>query len=128
MLPTFDVPAIGPKQSKVWGDTQLIFVHHGVECHKIGFLRGGFCSQHRHQYKWNRFVVLEGRLLVRIFQSFGKVDETTIGAGQITDVPPLVQHQFEGLDDGTALEFYWTVLDAGDIEREDAGGMKDVRV
>ena len=124
MLPTFDTPPVGPKQSKIWGDTQLLFVHYGIECHLINFREGGFCSKHRHDHKWNRFVVLEGSLVVRIFQGKDVIDETTINSGQVTDVPPTIWHQFRCPEDGKALEIYWTLLEAGDIERESVGGMK----
>ena len=123
MLPTFETPPVGPKQAKIWGDTQLLFVHYGIECHLIKFLAGGYCSKHRHEHKWNRFVVLEGSLLVRIFRE-NSADETTIGTGQVTDVPPGIWHQFECPENGRALEIYWTLLEAGDIERESMGGME----
>lgn len=123
MLPTFDVPPVGPRQAKVWGDTQLLFVHNGVECHRIAFRTAYRCSKHRHEHKWNRFVILEGQLRVVIFCEDGNRDETIIYKGQVTDVPPGVWHQFEGVLDGVALEFYWTSLEAGDIERENMGGV-----
>lgn len=122
MLPTFDVPPVGPRQSKSWGVTQLIFAHGGVECHRIDFKEGWRCSKHRHACKWNRFVVLEGELRVVIFQEDGTRDETVVVPGQVTDVPPGVWHQFEGMLSGVALEFYWTVLEAADIERANTGG------
>ncbi len=128
MLPTFSIPPVGPWQGKVWGDTQLIFAYNGVECHRIRYQVGYRCSKHRHQHKWNRFVVLSGCLSVVIFHP-GYVpiseevrDETIIHEGQITDVPPGVWHQFEAKEAGEGLEFYWTVLEAGDIERADVGG------
>ena len=128
MLPTFNIPPIGPRQGKLWGVTQLVFAYNGVEAHSIDVKSGGFCSRHDHVAKWNRFIVTKGRLLVRIFQKNGESiqDETIIGPGQITDVPPGVQHQFEALEDTNAIEFYWTVLDAGDIDRHGTeGGIND---
>jgi len=122
MLPTFSIPPVGPLQAKVWGSTQLLFAHHGVECHQIKFLAGHRCSKHRHEHKWNRFVVLHGSLSVVIFRSGDAREHTIISKGQVTDVPPNVWHQFEALEDGEALEFYWVVLEANDIERLDSGG------
>lgn len=122
MLPTFDVPPVGPKQAKIWGSTQLLFAHHGIECHGIAFRMDHCCSKHKHEHKWNRFVVLDGQLRVVIFRPDGVRDETVVHAGQVTDVPPGVWHQFEGITDGTALEFYWVTLEAGDITRENTGG------
>ncbi len=123
--PTFDIPPIGPKQGKVWGTTQLLFAHNSVECHLIAAKAGGYSSKHRHDYKWNRFVLLHGKLIVRIFQEDGTVDETILNPGQVTDVPPGVLHQFEAELDCEALELYWVVLDAADIDRGDSqGGLK----
>jgi len=122
MLPTFNVPPVGPRQTKVWGTTQLLFAHNGMECHRIEYQAGHRCSKHRHKYKWNRFVVLRGRLTVVIYHMGDKRDETTIHEGQVTDVPPGVWHEFRADSDGAALELYWVVLEAGDIERVNEGG------
>lgn len=122
MLPTFSIPPVGPKQAKIWGNTQLLFAHYGVECHLVNFCEGGYCSRHRHEHKWNRFVVIEGSMIVRIFREGGIVDETLICQGQVTDVPPGVWHQFEGKQNGKALELYWVVLEDSDIERNGMGG------
>jgi len=127
MLPTFNVPPIGPRQGKLWGTTQMAFAYNGTEAHAITVEQGGYCSRHFHEHKWNRFLVLSGKLAVRIFWGTddNKVDETVLMPGQVTDVPPGVRHEFEGLEDTLAVEFYWTVLDAGDIDREGSqGGMK----
>ena len=125
-LPTFDVPPIGPRQGKVWGVTQLSFAYNGTEVHAIHIKKGGYCSRHSHQNKWNRFHVLQGRLAVRIFlNGDDEVDETIVAVGQITDVPPGVRHEFEALEETIAVEFYWTRLDPGDIDRGGTvGGMR----
>lgn len=125
MLPTFSVPVIGPRQGKVWGTTQLAFAWNGVEAHSIFVKRGGYCSRHSHKNKWNRFVVLSGRLAIRLYHDGQTPDETIIGNGQVSDVSPEVMHEFEALEDTMAMELYWTVLDAGDIDRHGTvGGMK----
>ncbi len=129
-LPSFDLPHIGPRQGKVWGVTQLLFAHHGVECHFIDVKEGGFSSRHRHHSKWNRFVVIQGCLEVRIYTSIEcmgagdtkyEYDEIRLSDGDITDVPPGMWHEFHALEDTKAIEMYWVVLDAGDIDR---GGNK----
>lgn len=128
-LPTFNVPPIGPKQGKLWGNTQLLFAHNSVECHRIQIRKGGYCSNHSHKYKWNRFVLLSGKLRVEVRHgdTLDKtiIDETILTPGQITDVPPGDVHRFEALEDCEALELYWVVLEAGDIDRGGTqGGMK----
>jgi mannose-6-phosphate isomerase-like protein (cupin superfamily) len=126
MLPTFNLPPVGPKQGKVWGDTQLAWAWNNTEAHVIAVKAGGFCSRHSHQHKWNRFFVLRGELAVRIFHEGDEHDTTIIRAGQVSDVPPGVRHEFEALEDTLAVEFYWTTLEAGDIERFGThGGMRE---
>ena len=125
-VPTFNMPPIGPRMGKTWGTTQLVFAFNGVESHGIFVKAGGFCSQHTHESKWNRFYVLKGGLLVRVHHENGETDDTIIAAGQITDVPPGVRHSFEALEDTLAIEYYWTVLEADDIDRHGTrGGVKE---
>lgn len=122
MLPTFNVPPIGPRQGKVWGTTQLGFAYNGTEAHGIVVTKGGYCSRHSHRTKWNRFQVLSGQLEVLLFRTETEYDKTIIGAGQITDVPPGIVHAFEALEDTIAVEYYWTVLDTEDIDRHGTEG------
>jgi len=121
-VPTFDVPPIGPRQGKVWGDTQLLFAHHGVEVHRIRFRAGAYCSKHKHKHKWNRFIVLRGTLKINVWWDGVGEDVTIVGPGEVTDVPPGQLHRFEALEDGEALEIYWVKLSANDIVRVDQGG------
>jgi len=119
--PTFDVPPIGAKMGKLWGWTQLAFAYNGVEIHALKIQKGGYCSTHDHRNKWNRFIILEGRLSIRIYHD-DTVDETVIGPWQVTDVPPGVRHEFEALEDTIAMECYWTTLDPNDIDRHGTRG------
>lgn len=124
MLPTFDIPPIGPKQGKVWGWTAMALAYNSVEVHVLKVKKGGYCSTHEHRSKWNRFVILEGKLAIRIHYD-GSVDETILGPLQVTDVPPGVRHEFEALADTICIECYWTALDPNDIERHGTqGGMR----
>ena len=116
-----DIPTIGAQQSKCWGKTQLVFAFNSVEMHLIEAKPGYRCSRHYHLNKWNRFAVVSGLLKVRIFHG-DEVDETIVGPGQVTDVPPGVLHEFEAMEDAVAIEAYWVPLDPQDIEREIPGG------
>lgn len=122
MLPTFNIPPIGPRQGKVWGDTQLVFAFNSTEMHLIRAKPGFRCSRHYHTAKWNRFVVITGELIIRIFRDDDTIDETILSAGQVTDVPPGVQHEFEAKECTIAIECYWVPLDPQDIERVIPGG------
>jgi len=113
------------KAGKVWGDTHLLEANGVLEFHRINIRQGGTCSKHRHRFKWNGFYVVSGRLLIRVWKNdYDLVDETVLGPGEYTRVPPGEYHQFEALEDTVALELYWAQFDHDDIERQDHGFVK----
>ena len=119
-------PPIGPLQGKFWGTTRCVFSNGNTDIWEINVKKGGFCSEHFHDYKWNRFVVTKGRLKVTIFFDDGeKVDETILSPGDCTDVPPGQWHIFEALEDVEGIEIYWTTLDSSDITRRTQGGLRN---
>lgn len=110
------------KSGKVWGITQMIEANATLELHRIEANKGGTCSKHLHQYKWNGFFVESGKLLIRVWKnSYDLIDETIIGKGEYTKVPPGEYHQFEALEDTIAFEIYWSELLHNDIKRETTG-------
>ena len=117
MLPTYNIPPIGPRQGKVWGKTQLVFAYNSTETHLLEANPGYKCSCHSHKFKWNRFVVLSGKMIIRVFHEDGLIDETILLPWQVTDVPPGVRHEFEALELSMVLETYWVTLNAKDIDR-----------
>ena len=48
------------KAGKVWGETELVLQTPFVEFHRIWIKAGGFCSTHKHEFKWNMFYVSSG--------------------------------------------------------------------
>lgn len=121
----------GSIQGKFWGNTRPLFEYNDMECHYINGEKDGYCSEHYHDYKWNRFFVISGKIKVTIFNEDGNgnrvgEDVTILEAGQTTDVPPKVWHMFEVTEDCMALEFYWVDLDPGDIVRRTTGGNRGV--
>ncbi len=111
-------PSIGAAQGKVWGSTQLLFQTPHMESHLIRVKKGGFCSKHKHAHKWNRFVVISGKLQVSIYrEGLQSPDTTILDNDSVTDIPPGEIHKFYALEDTVAIEFYWTVLDSSDIDR-----------
>ncbi len=112
----------GAVQSKLWGHTQCIFVGPFSEHHYLKINKGGYCSEHYHQHKWNRFFLISGSLKVIIYKENGQ-DETVLQPGNFTDVPPGEYHKFEALEDCECLEIYWTDdLQPDDISRRSTGG------
>jgi len=110
----------------VWGQTELIHANGVLEFHRIDFLAGGVCSKHKHQFKWNGFYVMTGRMKVSVWQKDQQdlVDETILGPGDFTRVKPGYMHQFEGIEDGVAFELYWAEFNHDDIQRETVGFKK----
>lgn len=121
----------GPVQGKLWGTTQPLFDFNGVEVHKIDANKDGYCSEHYHEFKWNRFIVLSGKIKITIFEEDPENDNaeikdvTILSAGMSSDVPPRKWHIFEVVEDAVALECYWVELDSLDITRRTVGGMRD---
>ena len=111
-------------QGKVWGETESLFCKNNVEIHRINVSKGGFCSKHKHEHKYNLFYVEKGTLKIAVWKNdYNLVDETKISDGQSTTVPPGEYHSFQALDDTVAYEIYWVELLEKDIEREDCGGL-----
>ena len=40
---------------KVWGQTELVEANGALEFHRIDMNKGGVCSKHLHEFKWNGF-------------------------------------------------------------------------
>ena len=87
----------GATQGKFWGTTRCFFENDSSEVHYIDAIKGGYCSRHHHEKKWNRFIVLEGALKVIIYKQDSQ-DETILTEGMFSDVPPMIDHRFECLE------------------------------
>lgn len=113
------------KQGKVWGNTQSIFNKNNVEIHRIEIKKGGYCSKHKHNYKYNAFIVLSGVIEVDIWKNdYDLVDKTIVQKGEMTTVKPQEFHKFKCIKEAVVLEIYWVELKEDDIERENVGGSK----
>lgn len=113
-------------QGKVWGSTSPVFNKNNVEIHFCAIKVGGYCSKHFHRTKYNRFVVLEGKLKVTIWKEYsgGNLEDVTyLTAGDECTVNPGDYHKFEAILPTTLLEIYWVELDKNDIIRFDQGGI-----
>ena len=113
-------------QGKVWGLTQEIFKNHNFELHRIEAKKGGYCSKHKHVYKFNAFYIEKGKLKITVYETgYDSLDETVtiVSTGELTTTKPGTYHRFEALEDTICYEIYWAELDHNDIEREDVGGL-----
>lgn len=110
-------------QGKVWGLTQNIFSKNNVEIHRIEADKGGYCSKHKHDCKYNLFFVESGKLKISVWKNeYELIDYTIITDQQMSVVKPKEYHMFEALEDTIAYEIYWTEICADDIFRENSGG------
>ena len=117
------------KSGKIWGQTELIHANGVLEFHKIDYKAGGVCSKHKHQFKWNGFYVVSGKMKIRVWQKdYDLIDETILGPGDFTRVKPGLMHSFEGIEDGVAFELYWAEFNHDDIQRESVGHFKSGNV
>lgn len=114
---------------KIWGNTNTIFRKNNVEIARIEIAKGGYCSKHLHEFKYNMFFLESGQIRVTIFRQDALQtisDVTDLLPGKITVVEPKLYHFFEAIEDSIAYEIYWTELSETDIIRESVGGRKDV--
>ena len=111
------------KAGKVWGQTELVFKNSFLEFHRIWVGAGGFCSTHKHDFKWNLFYVTTGKLKIKVHKNdYELVDETILEPGDWTTVKPGEFHSFEALDDTLAFEIYYPEPLSEDIKRLTVGG------
>lgn len=114
------------KSGKYWGVTRRLFFQNNVEMHYMEITPGGYCSEHRHKHKFNRFIVLEGALKVISWKSGDdqEPDYVVLKSGDECTIKPGIFHKFETFDENSckAIEVYWTELSPDDIERRSIGG------
>ena len=112
------------KAGKVWGNTELIFANGVLELHRIEIRAGGYCSRHKHNFKWNGFFVEKGELAITVWQEdYDLADETILLSGDFTTVKPPQYHMFKAARETIAFELYWAEFDHSDIIRETIGGL-----
>ena len=91
---------MGNISGKVWGQTELVFANSNIEFHRIDIKKGGVCSKHKHNFKFNGFYCMAGQLLIRTWKNdYDLVDETVLNSGDFMSVAPGEYHQFEALED-----------------------------
>jgi quercetin dioxygenase-like cupin family protein len=113
---------------KAWGYTKHLFNKNNVEVHDILVQKGGYCSKHYHQSKFNQFIVKRGALKIEIsnvYAQYSDVSSVVLRTGQSYTVKPGIVHSFEALEDTEALEIYWVEIDQEDIVRHSQGGLKN---
>lgn len=104
------------RTSKIWGERWLL---RQDSTHAVSYLKlkkKTRCSWHRHQQKFNLFVVLNGK--VGIKTEYGEVILTK---GQEFTVEPGMWHEFRVYENSDMIEEMYVEYDEIDIERKDLG-------
>lgn len=111
------------KKGKVWGTTESLLSLAHLEIHRIHIEPGGYCSWHRHDHKWNAFIVTNGCLTVETED--GVAAGLEMNRDDITTVAPGVKHRFinKTLGGVDAFEVYYPRELSEDIIRETIGGV-----
>lgn len=111
-------------QGKIWGKTECLLKTPLIEVHRIHIKANAVCSMHKHEYKWNMFYVISGKLDIEVRKNdYDLVDVTHLHAGEWTSVRPNEFHRFRSVTDVEALEIYYLEPLTDDIVREDVGGL-----
>lgn len=114
-----------PSEGKVWGKTELIVDGVFYSVHLLHLDQGGFCSEHFHHRKINRFHVLTGRLQIHIWPagvSQDQPDTTELSDGQGMVVANGIWHSFTAITPCVLLEIYEAAPIEEDIIRRSVGG------
>lgn len=108
---------------KSWGTKISLFQNDLCEVSMLHLNGGQRCSWHRHRAKWNQFYVIDGELEV-VVEELGQRQTAKITRGQIFTTNPGQWHEFR-TPSGPAVvqEIMYVRYEAGDIEREQVGGL-----
>ena len=92
---------------KGWG-YELWITNTEKYCGKLLFFNEGKkCSYHYHRRKTETFYVQSGKLILRHGEDndLDNAVEVLLSAGDVFDVPPLLRHQMEAVEDTELFEF-----------------------
>ncbi len=112
------------KVGKVWGTTELMLKTPFLEVHRLTIDPNAYCSMHKHNFKHNAFLVVEGSLTIETKKlDYDLVDYTQLGLRDFTTVKPGEFHRFRaGIEGCSAFEIYYCEPLSEDIVRQDVGG------
>ena len=107
------------QEEKIWGTTERTFESRSVTINVLRVKKGGVCSWHYHNHKYNHFHVISGKFQIRherpdweiVLESGGSC---TVGPGRES------LHEFEALEDSVVIEtcyVYQGEINQNDIHR-----------
>jgi len=113
-------------ETKVWGKKDTIFRGNNVVIDILYLKKDTFCSWHYHNTKYNKFIVLSGKVRIEFLD---KLEMAVLENGSNSDylfVNPLKKHRFVVLEDSVVIEIMYTTnnqqLCEDDIVRSKQGG------
>ena len=111
-------------KGKIWGKSETLLKTPIIEIHKLSINPNSYCSLHKHNFKWNAFIVVSGTLYISVHKNdYDLVDVTTLEKDQITTIPPGEFHKFHTLNSQVeCFEIYYPELLSEDIIRKTVGG------
>ena len=103
------------KTEKPWG-FELLFAHTPKYAGKLIFVKKGHrLSLQYHEKKDESIYIYEGKALVEIGGSDGRMESTMLQAGQFIWIPPGTKHRIQAIEDTTFFEVSTPELE--DIKR-----------
>lgn len=104
------------REIKIWGERWLI---RQDSTHAISFLKlweNYRCSWHKHDTKYNLFMILEGQVGIRV-QELGHIREVILTEGDTFTVKPGQWHEFRIYQNASAIEEMYVEYCEQDIQR-----------
>ena len=99
------------KTEKPWG-FELLLAHTPKYAGKLIFVRKGHrLSLQYHEKKDESICIYEGKALVEIEGSDGRMESTMLQPGQCIRIPPLTRHRLQAIEDTTLFEVSTPELD-----------------
>lgn len=102
-------------EEKIWGTTEKVIVTRTTTVHILRVKKGGVCSWHYHDNKYNHFHLISGSFLIRMEGHILVLDRPgmscTIGPGRKS------LHEFEAQEDSVVIETCY--VNEGEINSND---------
>lgn len=118
------------KSGKYWGHTRTLFNINNVELHYLEIKNSGYCSEHKHDHKYNKFIILEGSITIMSWKSGNDLQPDIINLSMNDEctISPGIFHKFvnNSTEICKMLEIYWVELNPSDITRRSIGGTNDI--
>lgn len=113
------------KVRKIWGSEEWI-VNNDKYCGKILNLNKGFrCSVHYHKNKHETFYILEGKVLIELWDKKGNLKVKITKPKDVQTIEPNQKHRFAGLENSKIIEFS-THHEESDSYRDTESGPVDL--